>query len=156
MGVPWSTEARKMEVAIFASRLFFFNFAPPAVLFQLCILYASELMCGLWCKNLIHFLLSFPTDNYSEEEYESFSSEQEASDDAVQGQVLCNFFCQIAASINLFARRMVLCITKLEFLVLIVTSTRECGLIVVAVWNVCKLFSVGKSSHASSARSVVL
>uniref|UniRef100_A0A8C6N676 Uncharacterized protein n=1 Tax=Melopsittacus undulatus TaxID=13146 RepID=A0A8C6N676_MELUD len=28
------------------------------------------------------------TDNYSEEEYESFSSEQEASDDAVQGQVL--------------------------------------------------------------------
>lgn len=27
------------------------------------------------------------TDNYSEEEYESFSSEQEASDDAVQGQV---------------------------------------------------------------------
>lgn len=26
-------------------------------------------------------------DNYSEEEYESFSSEQEASDDAVQGQV---------------------------------------------------------------------
>ncbi|XP_048456419.1 phosphofurin acidic cluster sorting protein 2-like [Rhincodon typus] len=26
------------------------------------------------------------TDNYSEEEYESFSSEQEASDDAVQGQ----------------------------------------------------------------------
>lgn len=32
----------------------------------------------------------FPSlsDNYSEEEYESFSSEQEASDDAVQGQVL--------------------------------------------------------------------
>uniref|UniRef100_A0A670IE64 Phosphofurin acidic cluster sorting protein 2 n=1 Tax=Podarcis muralis TaxID=64176 RepID=A0A670IE64_PODMU len=29
-------------------------------------------------------------DNYSEEEYESFSSEQEASDDAVQGQVLSN------------------------------------------------------------------
>lgn len=28
-----------------------------------------------------------PEDNYSEEEYESFSSEQEASDDAVQGQV---------------------------------------------------------------------
>uniref|UniRef100_A0A674JA40 Phosphofurin acidic cluster sorting protein 2 n=1 Tax=Terrapene triunguis TaxID=2587831 RepID=A0A674JA40_9SAUR len=28
------------------------------------------------------------TDNYSEEEYESFSSEQEASDDAVHGQVL--------------------------------------------------------------------
>ncbi|XP_010152664.1 PREDICTED: phosphofurin acidic cluster sorting protein 2-like, partial [Eurypyga helias] len=28
------------------------------------------------------------TDNYSEEEYESFSSEQEASDDAVQGQDL--------------------------------------------------------------------
>uniref|UniRef100_A0AAQ6AMN8 Phosphofurin acidic cluster sorting protein 2 n=1 Tax=Amphiprion ocellaris TaxID=80972 RepID=A0AAQ6AMN8_AMPOC len=28
------------------------------------------------------------SDNYSEEEYESFSSEQEASDDAVQGQVL--------------------------------------------------------------------
>lgn len=28
-----------------------------------------------------------PADNYSEEEYESFSSEQEASDDAVQGQV---------------------------------------------------------------------
>ena len=27
------------------------------------------------------------TENYSEEEYESFSSEQEASDDAVQGQV---------------------------------------------------------------------
>lgn len=34
--------------------------------------------------------MPFPylTDNYSEEEYESFSSEQEASDDAVQGQVL--------------------------------------------------------------------
>lgn len=28
-----------------------------------------------------------PADNYSEEEYESFSSEQEASDDAAQGQV---------------------------------------------------------------------
>uniref|UniRef100_A0A8C6SMV8 Phosphofurin acidic cluster sorting protein 2 n=1 Tax=Neogobius melanostomus TaxID=47308 RepID=A0A8C6SMV8_9GOBI len=28
------------------------------------------------------------SDNYSEEEYESFSSEQEASDDAVQGQIL--------------------------------------------------------------------
>uniref|UniRef100_A0A4W5PGN8 Uncharacterized protein n=1 Tax=Hucho hucho TaxID=62062 RepID=A0A4W5PGN8_9TELE len=28
------------------------------------------------------------SDNYSEEEYESFSSEQEASDDAVQGQDL--------------------------------------------------------------------
>lgn len=33
-------------------------------------------------------LPSFLSDNYSEEEYESFSSEQEASDDAVQGQVL--------------------------------------------------------------------
>lgn len=31
--------------------------------------------------------LSPALDNYSEEEYESFSSEQEASDDAVQGQV---------------------------------------------------------------------
>uniref|UniRef100_A0A8K9V2F6 Phosphofurin acidic cluster sorting protein 2 n=1 Tax=Oncorhynchus mykiss TaxID=8022 RepID=A0A8K9V2F6_ONCMY len=30
------------------------------------------------------------SDNYSEEEYESFSSEQEASDDAVQGQVSTN------------------------------------------------------------------
>ena len=30
---------------------------------------------------------SSSSDNYSEEEYESFSSEQEASDDAVQGQV---------------------------------------------------------------------
>uniref|UniRef100_A0A7N6F6H2 Phosphofurin acidic cluster sorting protein 2 n=1 Tax=Anabas testudineus TaxID=64144 RepID=A0A7N6F6H2_ANATE len=33
------------------------------------------------------FLPSSALDNYSEEEYESFSSEQEASDDAVQGQV---------------------------------------------------------------------
>lgn len=32
-------------------------------------------------------LCACPADNYSEEEYESFSSEQEASDDAVQGQV---------------------------------------------------------------------
>lgn len=32
-------------------------------------------------------LCAHSTDNYSEEEYESFSSEQEASDDAVQGQV---------------------------------------------------------------------
>lgn len=31
--------------------------------------------------------LSSSLDNYSEEEYESFSSEQEASDDALQGQV---------------------------------------------------------------------
>ncbi|XP_075048255.1 phosphofurin acidic cluster sorting protein 2 isoform X5 [Mixophyes fleayi] len=31
------------------------------------------------------------TDNYSEEEYESFSSEQEASDDAVQGQDLDDY-----------------------------------------------------------------
>lgn len=31
--------------------------------------------------------LSPALDNYSEEEYESFSSEQEASDDALQGQV---------------------------------------------------------------------
>lgn len=31
--------------------------------------------------------LSPAVDNYSEEEYESFSSEQEASDDALQGQV---------------------------------------------------------------------
>uniref|UniRef100_A0A8C2GLP4 Phosphofurin acidic cluster sorting protein 2 n=1 Tax=Cyprinus carpio TaxID=7962 RepID=A0A8C2GLP4_CYPCA len=30
------------------------------------------------------------SDNYSEEEYESFSSEQEASDDAAQGQVITN------------------------------------------------------------------
>lgn len=29
----------------------------------------------------------FPADNYSDEEYESFSSEQEASDDALQVQV---------------------------------------------------------------------
>lgn len=32
-------------------------------------------------------------DNYSEEEYESFSSEQEASDDAVQGQVTWGLVC---------------------------------------------------------------
>uniref|UniRef100_A0A673A4N2 Phosphofurin acidic cluster sorting protein 2 n=1 Tax=Sphaeramia orbicularis TaxID=375764 RepID=A0A673A4N2_9TELE len=32
------------------------------------------------------------SDNYSEEEYESFSSEQEASDDAVQGQVSYLYF----------------------------------------------------------------
>lgn len=32
-------------------------------------------------------LSNYSTDNYSEEEDESFSSEQEASDDAVQGQV---------------------------------------------------------------------
>ena len=32
-------------------------------------------------------LCAHSAENYSEEEYESFSSEQEASDDAVQGQV---------------------------------------------------------------------
>lgn len=60
------------------------------------------LVCDCWFSLLFgwDFLLAlkefhgisplFPSlsDNYSEEEYESFSSEQEASDDAVQGQVL--------------------------------------------------------------------
>ena len=36
---------------------------------------------------VLSLLCAHSTDNYSEEEYESFSSEQEASDDAVQGQV---------------------------------------------------------------------
>lgn len=36
------------------------------------------------------FCVCLLADNYSEEEYESFSSEQEASDDAVQGQVRLN------------------------------------------------------------------
>lgn len=43
--------------------------------------------CLLWH---LHCLLSDRSpdiDNYSEEEDDSFSSEQEASDDAVQGQV---------------------------------------------------------------------
>lgn len=39
---------------------------------------------------LFLILLIDLVDNYSEEEYESFSSEQEASDDAAQGQVIIN------------------------------------------------------------------
>lgn len=65
-----------------------------------CYIGSSDLECRtLWC--LWHFYTSQEqkehiwsgkpfglfADNYSEEEYESFSSEQEASDDAVQGQV---------------------------------------------------------------------
>lgn len=40
-----------------------------------------------WNLKALSLLCAHSTDNYSEEEYESFSSEQEASDDAVQGQV---------------------------------------------------------------------
>lgn len=40
-----------------------------------------------WNLKVLFLLCAHSTDNYSEEEYESFSSEQEASDDAVQGQV---------------------------------------------------------------------
>lgn len=45
-------------------------------------------------------LPSFLSDNYSEEEYESFSSEQEASDDAVQGQVLFRAWLPVRASVE--------------------------------------------------------
>lgn len=40
-----------------------------------------------WNLKVLFLLCAHSADNYSEEEYESFSSEQEASDDAVQGQV---------------------------------------------------------------------
>lgn len=61
---------------------------------------AVHLPCRLWgpCpRGSLHsggrnlrvpsLLCAHSAENYSEEEYESFSSEQEASDDAVQGQV---------------------------------------------------------------------
>jgi len=46
-------------------------------------------MCHVQLWHLLYLLSdrSPDIDNYSEEEDDSFSSEQEASDDAVQGQV---------------------------------------------------------------------
>lgn len=59
--------------------------------------------CPLTLKEFhrISPLFPFLSDNYSEEEYESFSSEQEASDDAVQGQVLFRaWFLHVRASVE--------------------------------------------------------
>lgn len=50
-------------------------------------LYRNKLRVKLARGAFFTFLTHVPADNYSDEEYESFSSEQEASDDALQGQV---------------------------------------------------------------------
>lgn len=64
-------------------------------------------------KHLLHsesLICLLSPDNYSEEEYESFSSEQEASDDAVQPQVI------LFGGITCFALFRSVCILSVLFL----------------------------------------